>query len=304
MDDEIREDAVGYAEQQPHMTMENAQQQVGFQYVPPGIVPPTPTLLISTPCTQIVAAFAKAQAGFGIPARTKEATVQGKTASGSVYSYKYKYAPLEEVHAAVAGPLADNGIARQQVLTDQDTALRTILWHVSGEWMACDYPIFKTRDGNQGFASGVSYARRYGLSLVCGLAPEDDDDGSQADNVPVEQFSGPKVVGNKKAPPNKPIPEKEAKPEPPHDPETGEVLDHQDGDGAHEIPCDGNNWIQWGGTLVAKMKAARSLQEVNLWVNANTKLLVQCMKADASIHGRIMKRLDELRAQWEQGGQP
>ena len=303
MDGEMREDGWERGPEETQGAVEAVKHIGAMKHTEPVPPPPTPTLLISTPCRQIVAAFAKAQAGFGIPARTKEATVQGKTASGSAYSYKYKYAPLEEVHAAVAGPLADNGIARQQVLTDQDTALRTILWHVSGEWMACDYPIFKTRDGNQGFASGVSYARRYGLSLVCGLAPEDDDDGSQADNAPAEQFSRPKVDA-KKAPPNKPIPEKEAKPEPPHDPETGEVLEHQDGDGAHEIPCDGNNWIQWGGTLVAKMKAARSLQEVNLWVNANTKLLVQCMKADASIHGRIMKRLDELRAQWEQGGQP
>lgn len=77
-------------------------------------------------------------------------------------------------------------MGRQQYLVSKGTQafIRTIIWHASGEWIASDYPVFPTKDGAQGFASGVTYARRYGLCLVLGLAPEDDDDANVADGKP------------------------------------------------------------------------------------------------------------------------
>ena len=66
-------------------------------------------------------------------------------------------------------------------------SIRTVIWHASGEWLANDYPVIYNKEGAQGFASGVTYARRYGLSLVLGLAAEDDDDGNTADGNTIVQ---------------------------------------------------------------------------------------------------------------------
>lgn len=142
--------------------------------------------LASPQCAQVCAALALAQGQFEAPQRTKTATVKGKTASGKEYEYTYNYAPLEEVIRVTKEPLAKNGLGRQQYLVSKGNQafLRTIIWHASGEWIASDYPVFPTKDGHQGFAAGVTYARRYGLSLALGLAPEDDDDGNMADSRP------------------------------------------------------------------------------------------------------------------------
>ena len=142
----------------------------------PALVP-----LASPSCREVCTALAVAQGEFEVPKRTKEATVRGQTKSGGAYDYKYKYAPLEEIIAAVKNALAKNGLFRQQYLVSNGgiPVIRTIIWHTSGEWIASDYPIHQSKDGAQGFAAGVTYARRYGLSLALGLAPEDDDDATE-----------------------------------------------------------------------------------------------------------------------------
>jgi hypothetical protein len=141
----------------------------------PALVP-----LASSSCREVCTALAAAQGEFAVPKRTKEATVRGQTKTGGSYDYRYKYAPLEEIISAVKDALAKNGLARQQYLVTKGNipVIRTIIWHMSGEWIASDYPIHQSRDGAQGFAAGVTYARRYGLSLALGLAPEDDDDAT------------------------------------------------------------------------------------------------------------------------------
>ena len=139
--------------------------------------------LASVERQQVCAALAIAQGQFRTPKRTKSVTVKGRTKDGREFSYSYNYAPLDEILDCVKDPLAANGIARQQYISYRGNQpfLRTILWHISGEWMACDYPIYLKDDGQQGFAGGVTFARRYGLSLITGLAPEDDDDGNATD---------------------------------------------------------------------------------------------------------------------------
>lgn len=118
------------------------------------------------------------------PKRTKDAKVEGETAGGRKYEYTYKYAPLEEIISAVQRPMADAGLAYRQFLASREGqwVMRTVIAHRSGEWFGCDYPIFwNQKKGMQGFASGVTYARRYGLMLALGIAAEDDDDANVAD---------------------------------------------------------------------------------------------------------------------------
>jgi hypothetical protein len=158
--------------------------------------------LASLKTTEVCTALAKAQGEFDSPKRTKEANIVARDGRAG---YKYKYAPLEEIIKVVQKPLAQNGLSRQQYLVSRQGQwfVRTILWHVSEQWLSSDYPIFAEAMTGQKFASGVTYAKRQGLSLVCGLAPEDDDDASVAD--------GAQAVGAPADPPPQRSPAEEAK---------------------------------------------------------------------------------------------
>ena len=144
--------------------------------IAPSIVPAA-----SSATSQVCAALATAQGRFTNPKRTKTATVRPRDGGAG---YTFAYAPLEEVVDAVKSGLAENGLSRQQYLFRDDSGtywLRTVLWHASGEWISGDYPVIYAKDTAQGFAGGVTYAKRQGLSLLLGLAAEDDEDGNTAD---------------------------------------------------------------------------------------------------------------------------
>lgn len=168
----------------------------------------------ASPATaQVCAALASAQGKFRNPKRTKSATVRPRDGGAG---YTFAYAPLEEVVDAVKEGLSENGLSRQQYLFRADDGmfwLRTVLWHSSGEWMSGDYPVMYSKESAQGFAGGVTYAKRNGLSLLLGLAAEDDDDGNVGDGNAVS-------VQPTQRKPKDPAPNVMT---PPHDPQTGEV---------------------------------------------------------------------------------
>lgn len=141
---------------------------------------PQNLIFASPACGEIFGALAEMQGQMEPPKRTKKARVQTKVGPG----YEYNYAPLEEIISAIKAPMAKSALAYRQFLASRDGqwVMRTVIAHRSGEWMGCDYPIFWDQSrGMQGFASGVTYARRYGLMLALGIAAEDDDDANVAD---------------------------------------------------------------------------------------------------------------------------
>lgn len=91
--------------------------------------------------------------------------------------FKSKYVPLDAVIDAIAQPLRDNGIAivQQTDIEDARTVLITRLVHESGEWIAGRYPVHPVKADPQGEGSALTYARRYALMAIAGIAPEDDD---------------------------------------------------------------------------------------------------------------------------------
>jgi hypothetical protein len=160
-------------------------------------------LLCSPDTTEVWGALIQAQAEMEPPQRTKEASVKGSTKAGKEYEYKYKYAPLEAIIAALRPPFAKHGLGYQQFLAraGNNPVLRTIIFHKSAQWTAVDYPIFwDTSKGQQGFQGGVTYARRGGLSLATGLAPEDDDDSNVLDGQPATISDRAKGVTRAAAP--------------------------------------------------------------------------------------------------------
>jgi hypothetical protein len=55
-----------------------------------------------------------------------------------------------------------------------------VLLHVSGEELRSRVPLIIGKPDMQGFGSAVTYARRYGLMAMAGIAPEDDDGNAAA----------------------------------------------------------------------------------------------------------------------------
>lgn len=153
--------------------------------------PQVPALAVMRPLAspevmEVCAALAAAQAEMDPPQRTKKGKIEGTSRSGRDYSFEYSYAPLEEIIRVVRKPFADHGLARQQYIVTRGGGwfLRTILWHTSGQWLSSDYPIFAEQMTGQKFAGAVTYAKRQGLCLVAGIAPEDDNDLQEQAEAP------------------------------------------------------------------------------------------------------------------------
>ena len=94
---------------------------------------------------------------------------------------KSKYSDLASVWEAVRVPLTKNNLCVTQLPTGE--TLTTVLAHKSGQYIASTMPV-KTgrndaRNDAQAYGSALTYARRYALSAIVGIA-QDDDDGEGA----------------------------------------------------------------------------------------------------------------------------
>lgn len=110
--------------------------------------------------------------------------------------FKSKYADLSSVVDACLPALNANGIAVVQPTTDDEHGNRyveTVLIHGdSGGELRCRVPLIVAKNDMQGYGSAVTYARRYGLMSMAGIAPEDDD-GNAAAAAPPKQERRPQA---------------------------------------------------------------------------------------------------------------
>lgn len=131
----------------------------------------------------LAAALAKAQGTFTFAKKESEAPLFEK---GGVRSGKRTYADLASVLDAVRAGLAANELSIVQTpfsTKDGGVTLRTTLMHSSGEWIASEFSMPADRMGAiQGWGSALTYARRYALAAMCGIA-QDDDDGQAAQDA-------------------------------------------------------------------------------------------------------------------------
>jgi hypothetical protein len=100
-------------------------------------------------------------------------------------SYKYTYADLSDVSHAVLPALAKHGLSfsAKPTLLDGKFVLEYTLRHSSGESDTGWYPLTATGTPQQ-VGSAITYARRYALSAVTGIVPDEDDDGQAAEQAP------------------------------------------------------------------------------------------------------------------------
>lgn len=103
--------------------------------------------------------------------------------------FRSKYADLGNVMDACLPALNEAGIALIQPTGEDEHGrfVETILIHgESGESLTCRVPLIVSKNDMQGYGSAVTYARRYGLMAMAGIAPEDDD-GNAAAKAPPKQ---------------------------------------------------------------------------------------------------------------------
>ena len=94
----------------------------------------------------------------------------------------FRYAPLSSGLDIVRKMLGQHEIATVQTTSVDQTAgfinLTTVLAHASGEWIASDWPVCAVSETATPHRMGaaLTYARRYALFTLVGIAGEDDLD--------------------------------------------------------------------------------------------------------------------------------
>jgi hypothetical protein len=128
----------------------------------------------------IAAALAKAQAQLVNPEKSLVATIRSDEARATERSFRY--APLSTGLDIVRKTLSQHEIATVQTTSIDQSAgivrLSTILAHASGEWIASDWPVCAISETAtpRRVGAALTYARRYALFTLVGIAGEDDLD--------------------------------------------------------------------------------------------------------------------------------
>ena len=126
----------------------------------------------------LASALAKAQAELVNPEKSLIGTVRtGRPGDGE---RSFRYAPLSSGLDIVRKTLGQHEIATVQTTAIDQTAgiinLTTILAHASGQWIASDWPVCPLAETTnpQRMGAALTYARRYALFTLVGIAGEDD----------------------------------------------------------------------------------------------------------------------------------
>jgi hypothetical protein len=132
----------------------------------------------------IAAALAKAQAELTNPEKTLTAQIRSPFLRDD--DRTFRYASLASGLDIVRRTLSQQEIATIQTTRIEATTgqihLTTLLAHSSGEWISSDWPVCAAKDVEAPHRMGaaLTYARRYALFALVGIAGEDDLDAPDA----------------------------------------------------------------------------------------------------------------------------
>jgi hypothetical protein len=125
-------------------------------------------------------AMASAQAELENPIKNKTAKVEGVSkASGKPFSIGYSYSDIADILADCRPVLASHGVTIYQVPVINDGRALMLVTRLakSGQWIEGDYPVCMIGVDHQDMGKAMTYARRYALGAMIGIAPEKDVDG-------------------------------------------------------------------------------------------------------------------------------
>ena len=128
----------------------------------------------------LAAALAKAQIELVNPEKSLVATIREEGRHGREQTFRY--APLSAGLEITRKVLGQHEIATLQTTSIDQAAglikLTTVLAHSSGEWIASDWPVCPVGEtaSPRRMGAALTYARRYALFALVGIAGEDDLD--------------------------------------------------------------------------------------------------------------------------------
>jgi ERF superfamily len=128
----------------------------------------------------LAAALAKAQSELVNPEKSLTAAIRAP--APGVAERSFRYAPLSSGLDIIRKTLGQHEIATIQTTAIDQTSglvnLTTMLAHTSGEWIASDWPVCPIAEmaSPQRMGAALTYARRYALFTLVGIAGEDDLD--------------------------------------------------------------------------------------------------------------------------------
>ncbi len=149
----------------------------------------------------IAAALAKAQAKLINPEKSLTGTIRADGTGGAERSFRY--APLSSGLDIVRKTLSQHEIATVQTTSIDETAgivrLSTVLAHASGEWIASDWPVCAISEtvAPHRMGAALTYARRYALFTLVGIAGEDDLDAPDPLSPTAPETKADSPTGNK-----------------------------------------------------------------------------------------------------------
>ncbi len=203
--------------------------------------------------------------------------------------FKNKYADMAAVIDAIRKPFADNGLAWTQAIerTELGTSLITRL-HFGEQWISSNHPLPNGGVTPQAFGSALTYARRYSLSALCGIAADEDDDAEEATKATKATAAAGKY-GNK-----------------PEDFVEHEIQYDEDGNPIDSIPAGQEGITKLSkamgrpeyAKLLADIKSGDDLHALMLWgkLNANR---VASLPEDWQVHLRDEYRDKQIELGWK-----
>jgi hypothetical protein len=160
----------------------------------------------SSSIANLAAALAKAQIALVNPEKSLVATIRSDGDSGTEQTFRY--APLSSGLEIVRKTLGEHEIATVQTTAiDQGAGsvnLTTILAHSSGEWISSDWPVCALSETATPHRMGkaLTFARRYGLFTLAGIAGEDDLDAPDVMTTTAQSLGAEKLRRQRNSGPN------------------------------------------------------------------------------------------------------
>jgi hypothetical protein len=151
----------------------------------------------------LAGALAKAQAELTNPQKSLTATIPALFPREA--DKTFRYAPLSAGLDLVRKCLSQQEIAVvQTTAVDKEAGLAqltTVLAHSSGEWMSSDWPVCPVSEtaAPHRMGAALTYARRYALFTLVGIAGEDDIDAPDLPAfIPNQGESAPLALNNER----------------------------------------------------------------------------------------------------------
>jgi ERF superfamily len=220
----------------------------------------------------IAGALAKAQVELTNPEKSLVGTIRSPFPREAERTFRY--APLSSGLDIIRKSLGRHEIATiQSTEIDKEAGLlrlTTILAHSSGEWVSSEWPVCQISDivSAQRMGAALTYARRYALFALVGIAGEDDLDAPDLGADPNSIAEPPRSIGHRKQSNG---PAAAASPRtPPADCATRTVLGAQLSASLRE-------------SLVEQLSHLNSEEDAAAWVHRNLPAKHSLMAADAKI---------------------